>query len=180
MWYSNQKKKFSTYPPSTLINLSQLYQRVETRSMEVFWLLSQPLPRPRFNFFVITETFAMFLDPAVNRFTRQTLPTVNTKHFFMNTLYINPFTPQARSPFWSPKPATEHAHARLLPRLSWSWAVLLPSDTQKTYYVHYNCFTSICDLFIDSFLHFSHQSSYHRKPTRKRVQLTVKFKGRVI
>jgi hypothetical protein len=29
-----------------------------------------------------------FLDPVVNRFTRQTLPTVNRKHFFMNILCI--------------------------------------------------------------------------------------------
>jgi hypothetical protein len=36
--------------------VSSLYQCVETRSMEVFLLLSQPLPRLRFNLFVITET----------------------------------------------------------------------------------------------------------------------------
>jgi hypothetical protein len=53
--------------------------------------------------------------------------------------------PQARSPFWLLKPASEHAHACLLPRLSCSWTVLLPSDTN----VLYNCFTSICDLFTD-------------------------------
>jgi hypothetical protein len=43
------------------------------------------------------------------------------------------YTPQARSPFWPLKPAPEHAHAhaRLLPRLSWSWTVLLPSDTHR-------------------------------------------------
>jgi hypothetical protein len=35
-----------------------LYQCVETHSMEVFWLLSQPLPHLRFNIFVISETFA--------------------------------------------------------------------------------------------------------------------------
>jgi hypothetical protein len=40
-------------------NLSPLlYQRVETLSAEVFWLLSQPLPHLRFNLFVISETFA--------------------------------------------------------------------------------------------------------------------------
>jgi hypothetical protein len=32
--------------------------------------------------------------PAVNRFTRQTLPTVNRKHFFMNSLWIESFCPQ--------------------------------------------------------------------------------------
>jgi hypothetical protein len=33
-----------------------------------------------------------FLDPVVNHFTRQTLPTVNSKHFFMNTLCIESIT----------------------------------------------------------------------------------------
>jgi hypothetical protein len=40
-----------------------LYQCVETRSMEVFWLLSQPLPHLRFNLFVISETFATKVEP---------------------------------------------------------------------------------------------------------------------
>jgi hypothetical protein len=35
-----------------------LYQCVETRRMEVFRLLSQPLPHLRFNLFVISKTFA--------------------------------------------------------------------------------------------------------------------------
>jgi hypothetical protein len=38
---------------------------------------------------------------------------------------------RAQSPFWLLKPASEHADARLLPRLSWSWTVLLPSDTHR-------------------------------------------------
>jgi hypothetical protein len=91
-----------------------LYQCVETRGTYVFGLLSHPLPHLRFNPFVISEMFVTFLDPAVNRFTRQTLPTVNRKHFFMNILCTESFcpqkyaqqkaalryyTPQARSPF---------------------------------------------------------------------------------
>jgi hypothetical protein len=40
--------------------------------------------------------------------------------------------PQARLPFRLLKPASKHAHARLLPRLSRSWIVLLPSDTHRT------------------------------------------------
>jgi hypothetical protein len=35
-----------------------------------------------------------------------------------------------RSPFWLLKTASEHAHARLLPRLSRSWTTLLRSDTR--------------------------------------------------
>jgi hypothetical protein len=86
--------------------------------------------------------------PVVHRFTRQTLPTVNRKHFLMNILCTESFcpqknaqhnatlrqyTPQARSPFWLLKPASEHAHAhaRLFTRLSWSWTVLLPCDAYR-------------------------------------------------
>jgi hypothetical protein len=38
---------------------------------------------------------------------------------------------QAWSLFWLMKPASEHAHVRLLPRMSWSWTVLLPIDTHR-------------------------------------------------
>jgi hypothetical protein len=41
------------------------------------------------------------------------------------------YTSQARSPFLLLKPASEDAPARLLPRLSWSWTVLPPSDTYR-------------------------------------------------
>jgi hypothetical protein len=61
---------------------------VETRSIEAFWSLSHLHPRTS-----LTE----FLDPAVNRFTRQTLPTLNRKHFFTNILCIESFCPQKNS-----------------------------------------------------------------------------------
>jgi hypothetical protein len=70
----------------------------------------------------------------VNRFTWQTLLTVNRKHFFMNILYIESFchikcTIERCSSIVHPQaPASKHAHARLLPRLSGSWIVLLLSD----------------------------------------------------
>jgi hypothetical protein len=41
---------------------------------------------------------------------------------------LRQYTPQARSPFWLLQWASEHGHARLLLRPSWSWAVLLPND----------------------------------------------------
>jgi hypothetical protein len=75
---------YSTYSPSFV---PSLYQCFETRNIQVFWLLSQQLSYLRFNLFVISETF---LDP----FTRQTLPTVNRKLFFMNILCIECFCPQ--------------------------------------------------------------------------------------
>jgi hypothetical protein len=58
---------------------------------EYFDFFSEPLPHDRFNLFVITETSATFLDPVVNCFTRQTLPTVNRKYFFMNFFALSPF-----------------------------------------------------------------------------------------
>jgi hypothetical protein len=39
--------------------------------------------------------------------------------------------PQAWLPFLLLKPASKHAHEVLLPTLSWSWTVLLPSDTYR-------------------------------------------------
>jgi hypothetical protein len=84
--------------------------------------------------------------PAVNRFTRQTLPTANRKYFFVNILCIESFCTQKKNAqqnaalryytsnawlrFWLIKPASEHGHACLIPGLSWSWTVLLPSDTR--------------------------------------------------
>jgi hypothetical protein len=81
--------------------------------------------------------------PVVNRFTRQTLSTVNRKHFFMDILCIDTFYPRKthnRTLFFGSlllkqgrysEICSEHAHARLLPRLSWSCTVLLPSDTHR-------------------------------------------------
>jgi hypothetical protein len=131
-------------PTNTDTLVPSRYQCVETRSIEVFWLLSQPLPHLRFNFFVISETF-----------TTQLLTVLRDKHFPSQTgsislwifFSLSPcaqrnaqqnaalwlYTPQARSPFWLLKPASEHAHAHALqlPRLSWSWTVLLPTDTHR-------------------------------------------------
>jgi hypothetical protein len=91
MRYSNVKKKhlfldISSTNADTLV--PSLYQSVETSSIEVFRLLSQTLPHLSLDLIVIRETF---LDPVVNRFTRQTLPTINRKHFFMVSFALSPF-----------------------------------------------------------------------------------------
>jgi hypothetical protein len=112
-----------------------LYQCVETRSIKVFWRLSQPIPHLRFNLFVISETFATRV--AISLPSCEPFYATNRKHFIINILFIESFClqkkkyirtlvfgdtpPQARSPFWLLKPASEHVHARLLPRPSWSW-----------------------------------------------------------
>jgi hypothetical protein len=78
--------------PSNIDTLvPSFYHWFETRSIEVFWLLSRPLSHLCFNLFVTSEIFATFFDPVVNSLTRQTLPTVNRKHFFMNILCIESF-----------------------------------------------------------------------------------------
>jgi hypothetical protein len=91
-----------------------------------------------------SKTFATFLDPAVNHFMRQTLPTVSRKNFFMNILCIDSFCPQnphnRRLLFGS----TLLKHGRhfgywnqpLNMRisylgLSWSWAVMPTSDIYR-------------------------------------------------
>jgi hypothetical protein len=69
----------------TLVQL--LYQCVKTCSLEVFWLLSQPLPHLVGHNLQLSKVLEReFLDTVVNRFTQQTLPTVNRKLFFRNIL----------------------------------------------------------------------------------------------
>jgi hypothetical protein len=122
-----------------------LYQCVETPNTEVFWLLSQPLPHFRFNLFLISKSLP--------RFSTKLWIALRDKHFppqtgnisLWKSFALRPFAPkkrttercssivhpQARSPLWLLKPASEYEHARLLHRLSWSWTVLLPSDTHR-------------------------------------------------
>jgi hypothetical protein len=137
-----KKNVFLDIPsPNIDTHVPSLYQCVETRSKKVFWLLSQPLPHLRFNLFVATETFATLLWTALR-----------DKHFsawpgnisLWISFALSPLVhkkcatetcssvvhPQARSPFLLLKPASQHA--RLIPRLSGSWTVLLPSDPHRT------------------------------------------------
>jgi hypothetical protein len=75
-----------------------LYQCVETRSIEVFWLLlSQPLPHLRFNLFVISETFATMVVFERIKQMGDTLPTVNRNRFLMNILSIESFCTQKKT-----------------------------------------------------------------------------------
>jgi hypothetical protein len=83
------EKHLFLYISSTNIDtlVPSLYQWVETRRTEVYCLLSQPFLHFHFNLFVITKKIPTFLDPSVNRFTRQTLPTVNRKYFLWIPLH---------------------------------------------------------------------------------------------
>jgi hypothetical protein len=110
-----------------------------------FWLLFQPLPHLRFNFFIISKTSVTFLNPAVNRFTRKTLPTVNRKYFLLWISFaLGPLDLKKKRkieccssvvcslstvvPFWSLKLAYEYEHSR---RLSWCFTAMLPSGTHR-------------------------------------------------
>jgi hypothetical protein len=88
-----KKIYFSTYPAPTLIHSSHSSTSALNPKHTCILLLPQPLPHLHFNLFVINETFAKFLNSHVNRFTRQTLPIVNRKHFFMNIICIEPSRP---------------------------------------------------------------------------------------
>jgi hypothetical protein len=101
--------------------------------------------------------------PRLNRFTRETLPTLDRNRFFMNILCIESFfpqkthnaalrkyTPQARSPFRLPKPASEHVHARLLSDYHEAGLCCYLAIHINNLYVHYRCFTSVSDPFTDS------------------------------
>jgi hypothetical protein len=133
-----------------------LYQCVEARSIEVFWLLSQPLPHLRFNLYVIRETFAT-----------QWWTALRYKHFSPWTGHISLWLSFALSHFAHKKKRTNRTllfgrtllkHSRHFD--SWNQPLdmrmrvfyrnchevgLCWRYTQKTYYVHYSCFTSICD-----------------------------------
>jgi hypothetical protein len=139
-----------------------LYRSAETCSIKVFWLLSQPLTHIQFNLFIISETFAMLLDPAVNRFTQQTLPTIKRKHLFMHILCIVSFCLKKmnnRTLLFGSILLKHSCHFNY-----WNQLLNMPVCyldchevglccclmIQKTYYIHYSCFTSICDLFADS------------------------------
>jgi hypothetical protein len=148
---------FSTYPPPT-----SLYQCVETRSIEVFWLSTQPLPHLVGHYMRLSNVLHRISRPkceplyatSTSHRKQETFPYEYPLHWVIlltrkrtTELCSSIVRPQARSPFWLLKPASEHVHARLLPRLSWSSTVLLPSHT---HYAHCSCVTSVCDLFTDS------------------------------
>jgi hypothetical protein len=145
MWYSNLEKNiyFSTYSPPTLIHFSH---RFTTASKPAAWKsFHSCLSHFRTSVSNSSRHQRNICHSAVNCFKQQTPPNVNRKHFFMNTLCIESFCPQkcttelcssvvythARSLFRLLKPASEYAHARLLPRLSWSWTPLLAIDTNR-------------------------------------------------
>jgi hypothetical protein len=89
--YGAAKGKHFLYMTSTNIDtlVPSVYQCVKSRSIEVFWLLFQPLLHLYFNIFGINESFAMFLDA--------TDTTVNRKYLFTYILCIEIFAHKRRT-----------------------------------------------------------------------------------
>jgi hypothetical protein len=145
--------------------VSSLYKCVETRSIKVFWLLSQPLPHLCFNLFVISKTFATQLWTALRDI-----------HFPPYTRNISLWISYALSSSAHRKPNGMLLFCSMVTILTtetnlWTcycasvsltfllWKIIVNTKnaraatywyTQKIYYVHYNRFTSIFDLFTDS------------------------------
>jgi hypothetical protein len=145
MWYSKLKKK-KTLISRHIVNehwhtcpiALTVYRNQQHRSL---FLVASSTSAPPFQPYHQRNVF----HPVVKHFTRQTLPNRKQETF----LYEHPlqwsllpmkknnaqqnaalrYYTQARSPFLLLKPASEHSHAHLLPRLSWT--VLLPSDTNR-------------------------------------------------
>jgi hypothetical protein len=85
----------------------------------------------------------------MNRFTQQTLATVNSKHFFMNILCIESFahkkcTTECCSHLWTCACASATQTVIKLDCAATWWY------TYKIYYINYCSFTSILYLFTDS------------------------------
>jgi hypothetical protein len=78
--------------------------------------------------------------------------------------------------FWLLKPASEHGHARLLLRLSWSWTVLLPSDTHRKP-ITYN--TTVLLPFVTYLLTLPRMCSFVYSTKRSGVQTTVMSNNRM-
>jgi hypothetical protein len=141
-----------------------LYQCIETRSVEVFWLLPQPLPHLVGHNLRLSKVFMRMF-----RQNCEPLYATNTSHGKQETfLYECPFN-------WVLLPTKKHNIKLLFGSIPqkhgrrfdyWDHPLNLRMRvcyldchegglccylvTQKPYYVHYSCFTSICVLFTDS------------------------------
>jgi hypothetical protein len=124
---------FLTYPPPTLIHLSQHFTSVSkpTTYKSFDYCLSQFAPP--FQPLCHSETLPCFLTQLWTALCNKHFPLyigniryecplhqvlLSTKNTQQNAV-LQQYTPQTQWPFWLLKPASEHAH--LPPRLSWSW-----------------------------------------------------------
>jgi hypothetical protein len=118
---------FSTYPPPTLIHLSYRFTSAPKPTVQKSLHCCLSHFRPS------VSSSATFEGPS--RPSCEPLYATNTSHRKQETFLYGyplrwvPLCTKKKTPFWQLKPASEHA--RLLPKLSWSWTVLLPSDVYR-------------------------------------------------
>jgi hypothetical protein len=117
-----------------------LHQCVEIHGIEIFWLMSQSLPYLRFNALASSGTFATQLWTALcDKF----VPPWTGNIYLWKSFALSPFAKKIHAhnrtllfgrillKHGGLKLTSEHAHERLLRRLSWSWTVLLPSNKHR-------------------------------------------------
>jgi hypothetical protein len=158
MWYLKLEKNiyFSTYVPPTLTDthVPSLYQCVETRSTEIFWLLSEPLHHlvgstfespscePRYATNISHQKNEPFLYEYPLHWVILPTKTHYTTVFFGITLIKH-----GRRSFYEPLNMSMRVCYLDYMKLDCAAAQWY---RQKTYYVNYSCFTSICEQFTDS------------------------------
>jgi hypothetical protein len=140
-----KKHLFRDVSSTNIVTLvPSLYQCFESHSIEVILTVVSAISAAPFQHLHQRNIFHLSRHSWEPLYATNT-STVNRKHFFMNILcfessctqnrttkrWSSVVHPQVRSPFWLLKPAFDHVNARLLPRLSWNWTVLLPSDRYK-------------------------------------------------
>jgi hypothetical protein len=131
VWYSNlakNKKKNVFLNRSSTINdtlIPSSCQCVETRSIEIVWLLARTFPEPPFQHLWLSNVLQRISGPFPETFTRPTLPAVNIKHFFMSILCIESFiqkktkNAEHRYSVVYPSSTVEHFH-------HWNRPVIMP------------------------------------------------------
>jgi hypothetical protein len=90
MWYSNLEKNiyFSTYPPPTLIHFSQHFTSASNPQHRSLLTVVSAISAPPFQ--PLSHQWNNVCHPNLNRFMRQTLPTVNKKYLWIS-FALSPF-----------------------------------------------------------------------------------------
>jgi hypothetical protein len=169
MWHSNLKKKniyFSIYLPSTSKHMSHCFTSAsKPAALKSFDCCLSHFRACSGIICDLPTSLREFLEPVVNRFTRQTLPTINKKHLFMNILCIGSFCTQklhSRMPLFGSTLLKHGCHFDYWNQpLNMSMLVCYLDCHDSglccylvihiwNLYVHYICVTSIFDLLTEA------------------------------
>jgi hypothetical protein len=95
IWKKHLFLDISSTNIDTLVPL--FYQCVETRSIEVFWLLSRPLLHLVGHRLRLSNVSQRISRPSYDRFTLETLPIVNREHFLLISFLLCPFSTKKKT-----------------------------------------------------------------------------------